>query len=154
MLLDLDAAVAAQAAAALVGLAATAAGARAILQPDRFAQSFGLPDGGPTTSPDENPTDLVKSPTAATDASHGGSTADPWIPAVGVRNVALGVSLVAFSLLASARTTGLLLLCNLVSMLGDTLVVYRFRQTPPSPVTSHLVASFVFAMLGGYMVRL
>jgi len=153
MLLDLDAAVAAQAAAALVGLAATAAGARAILQPDRFAQSFGLPDGGPTTSPDENPTDLVKSPTAATDASPCGS-ADPWIPAVGVRNVALGVSLVAFSLLASARTTGLLLLCNLVSMLGDTLVVYRFRQTPASPVTSHLVASFVFAMLGGYMVRL
>ena len=132
----------AQTTATLVGLAATAAGFRSILNPRSFAQSFGLPQPDPQPRPqgqDQEANPHLKSATGS----------NPFIPVVGVRNIATGLSILAFSLQNKARTTGMVLLCNLAAMVGDTVICYRLGTRGSE--TSHLVASMVFALLGGYM---
>lgn len=85
------------------------------------------------------------------------TTLNPFIPVVGVRNIATGLSLLAFSLTNDPSTIGILLLCNLVSMLGDTLICYRYRAWDadatkgPDGVKAHLITSLVVGFLGSYM---
>ncbi|KAI1615360.1 hypothetical protein EDD36DRAFT_462876 [Exophiala viscosa] len=143
----------AQVAALLVGLMATAAGVRGILKPNDFATSFGLPStrspawlsqhGSDSTS--EKDTERPATPTSTSETQ----SENPFIAVVGVRNIALGLSLLVFTLLRNKQTTGILLLCNQVSMIGDTIITQR-KGTPGSS-THHIVAGVVFALLGGYM---
>ncbi|KAK7902357.1 hypothetical protein LTR67_002002 [Exophiala xenobiotica] len=156
-----------------VGLISIAAGLRSLLKPADFATSFGLPPS-PSRSPawlpvshqhDRKPS-LEKQTQTQSESKHvvpdSPSSSEPhhyrpeteidnpFIPVVGVRNIALGLSILAFNLLNDTRTTGVLLLCNLVSMAGDTVICHR--QGSKGSAVSHLVASLVFAGLGGYMV--
>ena len=132
----------AQTTATLVGIAATLAGFRSILSPKSFAQSFGLPQSDPQPRL-QGQDQEVRSQSKSLDSSN------PFIPVVGVRNIATGLSILTFSLQNKSQTTGTVLLCNLAAMVGDTVICYRLGARGSE--TSHLVASMVFALLGGYM---
>ncbi|KAK4942658.1 hypothetical protein LTR10_017606 [Elasticomyces elasticus] len=144
----------AQVAAFLIGLMAVAAGARGILKPNDFAASFGLPSTKSPAWMNQNGSESMSEKDTerpATPASTSESQSEnPFIAVVGVRNIALGLSLLVFTLMRNTHATGVLLLCNQVSMIGDTITCQR-KGTPGSS-THHIVAGVVFALLGGYMV--
>ena len=119
--------------AAILGLGAAAAGIRSILKPEPFAESFGLPQSRLGTSK----------------RSDSRLERNAFIPVVGVRNIATGLSILTFSLQNETRTTGIILLCNLAAMIGDTVICYRSGTMGSE--RSHLVASLIFALLGGWM---
>ncbi|KIW13583.1 hypothetical protein PV08_08772 [Exophiala spinifera] len=150
----------------LVALVSIAAGVRSILKPVDFATSFGFPPSRSsgwshtsieTLEPSEEKGNvyLDQQPshepayceTTTTATSH---DTDPFIPVVGVRNIALGLSILVFAGLNEAHATGILLLCNLVSMAGDTILCRRKGKRGSE--MSHLVATLLFAWLGGYNI--
>ncbi len=125
-----------------VGLISTAASVRSLLKPADFATSFGLPSS-PLQSPawqshqnDRKPSlekqtrsesKHVPDPLSPSESHHYRleTEVNPFVAFVGVRNIALGLSILACDLLNDTRTTGVLLLCNLVSMAGDTVICHR-----------------------------
>lgn len=142
----------AQVTALLVGLAATAAGVRGILKPDDFATSFGLPSTKSSAWMTQHGAEskFAAATDSAISAPETDADSNAFIPVVGVRNIALGLSLLVFTIMRDPRTTGILLLCNQVTMVGDTIICRR--KGAPGSATPHLVAGVVFALLGGYMV--
>lgn len=149
----------------LVALISIAAGVRSIVKPVDFATSFGFPPSHPRfwrrtslenqtfvgekPNPEEEQAE-PEQPSATLLAAPLLDETNPFIPVVGVRNIALGLSILVFALLDEAHATGILLLCNLVSMAGDTVLCRR--QGTRGSESSHLVATLLFAGLGGYNV--
>lgn len=144
----------------LLGLACTGAGIRGILAPRSFAEGFGLPQPHSQSrlsilnqkQPAAQPQRKLSSssePDVNLDFSST-SNGNPFIPLVGVRNVSAGLSLLLFSLHQNRRFAGVLLLCNLVSMAGDTIICHSTGTS--KSVNVHLLASLVAGALGGYMV--
>ncbi|KAG9773956.1 hypothetical protein KCU88_g5630, partial [Aureobasidium melanogenum] len=177
----------------LLGIAATAAGLRAVLRPKEFAASFGLPvDVGVNdigngqqhrgscsrsyfpahvdhqhaitvtwTGEKEDLNDATNGhrlalPSAPVQGSlppqeteKDGNNNNPFIPLVGVRTLAVAFCLFVFSTQQNLHAAGVVLLCNMVSMLGDVLICYR--QGTAGSTRSHVVAALVFGGLGGFM---
>ncbi|KAJ9644275.1 hypothetical protein H2204_001626 [Knufia peltigerae] len=154
-----------------VAIISIAAGVRSISKPIDFATSFGFPPpqlswrqmSQDTKTPISNEKSTVgdrfKSLRSESESEPSPSTTstkpstdstNPFVPVVGVRNIALGLSILAFTVLDEVHATGVLLLCNLVSMAGDTVLCHR-RGTQGSE-SSHLVATLLFAGLGSYNV--
>src|SRR5271156_6254269 len=110
----------AQSIATLLGLTVTAAGIRCIVAPQPFATSFGLP-------------------------SKQGSDSSDFIPVVGARNIAIGLSLLSFSFQGNPQAMGTVLLCGLASCIGD-IVVVRLKGDK-NAASHHFIVGVVFGGL-------
>jgi hypothetical protein len=144
----------------LISVATILAGTRAILIPNTFAECFGLPQ---TQSQQHICTNItadvfqdedIKNTGTFEEQYHepiipGNTSTNAFIPLVGVRNITVGLTLLVFTIRGDNTDIGIVLLCSLVAMLGDSWVC--FRQGERGAVRSHVISAVGFAGMGAYL---